>query len=324
MKIQNKKILVTGGAGFIGSNLCSRLLLDGHNVICIDDLTTGSKHNLKALETSNNFEFMRHDLANAVPDEHFDQIYNLACPASPLNYQKDPIKTIETCFLGASNVLKLAEKTGATVLQASTSEIYGDPNVHPQNEDYWGNVNPIGTRACYDEGKRIAEALFFEYHRQRGIKIKCARIFNTYGPKMRADDGRVVSNFITQAILGKEITIYGSGNQTRSFCYIDDMLDGLIKLMNSSESVTGPVNLGNPDEFTVAELASKVIEISGSSSQIVHMDLPSDDPKMRKPNITKAKALLDWSPKIKLIDGLKATLEFFAKELNSDKQTYWN
>ena len=311
-----KKILVTGGAGFIGSHLCERLLKEGNEVICLDNFFTGSKKNIAHLMDNQYFEVIRHDIEEPILLE-VDEIYNLACPASPIHYQFDPVKTVKTSVMGAINVLEIAKRTKAKVLQASTSEVYGDPKVHPQAEEYRGNVNPIGPRACYDEGKRCAETLFFDYHREYSVDIKVIRIFNTYGPKMAVNDGRVVSNFIIQALGNQNITIYGNGEQTRSFCYIDDLVDGMIKMMNSNE--TGPINLGNPDEFSMNELAEKVINIAGSNSKIVFKPLPLDDPKQRQPNISLAKTKLDWKPNIKLEDGLIKTVEYFKKELSNAK-----
>lgn len=305
-----KKILVTGGAGFLGSHLCERLLKDGHEVICLDNYFTGSKRNIIHLMDNPYFEVIRHDITEPI-DMEVDQIYNLACPASPVHYQYDPIKTISTSVVGAVNVLELANRTGAKILQASTSEVYGDPFVHPQPEEYWGNVNPIGIRSCYDEGKRCAETLFFDYHRQNGLKIKVIRIFNTYGPRMLPDDGRVVSNFIVQALQNKDITIYGTGMQTRSFCYCADMIEGMIRMMNSEDEVTGPVNLGNPKEFTINQLAELVVELSGSGSKVIHQPAVADDPQQRQPVIDKAKAILDWEPTVELREGLERTIEYF-------------
>jgi len=309
-----KRIMVTGGAGFIGSHLCNRLLQKGNEVICVDNFYTGSKRNIEHLLSNPYFEVIRHDVTFPLYAE-VDEIYNLACPASPIHYQFDPVQTTKTSVHGAINMLGLAKRLKIKILQASTSEVYGDPSVHPQIEEYWGNVNPIGIRACYDEGKRCAETLFFDYHRQHKLKIKVARIFNTYGPNMHPNDGRVVSNFIVQALKGEDITIYGDGNQTRSFCYVSDLVDGLIKLMNSSDIVTGPINLGNPGEFTMLELAEKVILLTGSSSKIIHKPLPPDDPKQRKPDITKAKSILGWQPTIPLDEGLKLTIDYFKKLL---------
>ncbi len=310
----NKKILVTGGAGFIGSHLCEELLKDGNEVVCVDNYFTGSKKNVFHLMDNKNFELIRHDIVYPLLLE-VDEVYNMACPASPVHYQFNPIKTIKTSVLGAINMLGLAKRVKAKILQASTSEVYGDPAIHPQPESYWGNVNPIGIRSCYDEGKRCAETLFFDYHRQHKLKIKVIRIFNTYGPKMNPNDGRVVSNFIVQALKGEDITVYGKGDQTRSFCYVDDLVSGIIKMMNSKDQFVGPVNLGNPGEFTILELAKKVIEMTGSKSKIVYNELPSDHPKQRKPIIDLAKKELDWEPKIKLEDGLKKTIEYFDKLL---------
>lgn len=304
-----KKILVTGGAGFLGSHLCERLVTQGHHVLCVDNYFTGSKRNIDHLLDYHNFDVIRQDVCLPLYVE-VDEIYNLACPASPNHYQADPIQTAKTCFLGAYNVLGLAKRTGARIVQASTSEIYGDPHVHPQKETYWGNVNPIGIRSCYDEGKRIAETLCFDYQRQHNTDVRVMRIFNTYGPRMAANDGRVVSNFIVQALGGDAITVYGEGMQTRSFCYVDDLIDGMLALM-SCDSIDGPVNMGNPREFTVIELARMVIEMTQSSSSIVNLDLPLDDPKQRRPDITKAKELLGWEPKVSLEDGLKKTIDYF-------------
>jgi UDP-glucuronate decarboxylase len=305
-----KRILVTGGAGFLGSHLIDRLLEHGHEVICADNLFTGTKRNLEHLHTNPRFEFLRHDVTFPLYVE-VDEIYNLACPASPIHYQHDPVQTTKTSVHGAINMLGLAKRLGARILQASTSEVYGDPTVHPQTESYWGNVNPIGPRSCYDEGKRCAETLFFDYHRQNGLDIKVARIFNTYGPRMHPADGRVVSNFIIQALGGEGITLYGDGSQTRSFCYVDDLVDGLMKLMGSPAGFTGPVNLGNPVEFSMKELAELIILETGSRSLLVTRPLPQDDPKQRKPDISLAQAQLGWTPKIPLRDGLKPTIEYF-------------
>ena len=308
------RILVTGGAGFLGSHLCDRLIEQGHEVICLDNFFTGNKQNIRHLLTHDHFELIRHDVIDPFKVE-VDQIYNLACPASPVHYQHNPIKTIKTSVMGAINVLGLAKRTGARVLQASTSEVYGDPEVHPQTEDYRGNVNPIGPRACYDEGKRCAETFFFDYHHQNHVDIRVMRIFNTYGPRMDPKDGRVVSNFIVQAIKGKDITVFGDGSQTRSFCYVDDLLEGMIRLMNH-KSLIGPVNIGNPGEFTILKLARKVIEKTKSKSQIIHKDLPTDDPLQRQPNITLAKNELDWEPKINLNVGLDKTIAYFKNLIN--------
>ena len=308
------RVLVTGGAGFIGSHLCERLLDLGYEVICMDNLFTGQKDNIRHLMNNPYFEFIRQDVLEDIYVE-CDQIYNLACPASPVHYQYDPVKTIKTSFIGALHALGLAKRCNARVLQASTSEVYGDPEVHPQPESYWGHVNPDGIRSCYDEGKRAAETLFFDYHRQHGVKIKVVRIFNTYGPNMRSDDGRVVSNFICQALKGEDITIYGDGSQTRSFCYVDDLVEALIRMMNSDEEFTGPVNLGNPGEFTMLELANKVIELTGSKSKITYLPLPQDDPTQRKPVIELAKKELDWEPTIPLEEGLKKTIEYFKETM---------
>lgn len=304
------RVLVTGGAGFLGSHLCDRLLREGNDVLCLDNLFTGSKENIRHLMENPYFEFMRHDITEPLYVE-VDQIYNLACPASPVHYQHDPIKTAKTSVYGAMNMLGLAKRTGARILQASTSEVYGDPQVHPQPESYRGCVNPIGIRACYDEGKRMAETLFFDYHRRHQVEIKVIRIFNTYGPRMNVNDGRVVSNFIVQALKNEDITIYGDGKQTRSFCYVDDLIDGMIKLMNSPKEFTGPVNVGNPGEFTMLELAQKVISLTGSDSKIVYEPLPSDDPMQRKPVIDLAKEQLGWEPEIPLEEGLQRTIAYF-------------
>jgi UDP-glucuronate decarboxylase len=305
-----KKILVTGGAGFLGSHLCEKLLNLGNEVICLDNYFTGQKQNVVHLLGNPFFELVRHDITMPFFIE-VDQIYNLACPASPIHYQYNPIKTIKTSVMGAVNMLGLAKRINARILQASTSEVYGDPEVHPQKEDYWGHVNPIGIRACYDEGKRCAEALFVNYHRQNKVRIKIQRIFNTYGPRMHPNDGRVVSNFIVQALKGKDITIYGDGMQTRSFCYVDDLLEGMVRLMNSREELTGPVNIGNPNEFTIKELAELVIELTGTHSKLIFEPLPSDDPMQRQPDITLAKKELGWEPKIQLREGLVHTINYF-------------
>ena len=305
-----KTILVTGGAGFIGSHLCKKLLEQGNNVICLDNLFTGSKENILPLMDNPRFEFIRHDITEEIRLE-VDEIYNLACPASPIHYQYNPIKTIKTSVMGAINMLGLAKRTNAKILQASTSEVYGDPAVHPQVESYWGNVNPIGIRSCYDEGKRVAETLFMDYHRQNNVKIKIVRIFNTYGPNMHPQDGRVVSNFIMQALRGEDITIYGDGKQTRSFCYVDDLVNGFIKMMATDDDVIGPVNLGNPGEFTMIELAEKVLKLTESKSNLIFEPLPQDDPKQRKPDISKAQEYLGWQPTIVLEEGLKKTITYF-------------
>jgi UDP-glucuronate decarboxylase len=309
-----KKILVTGGAGFLGANLCKKLVQQGHDVLCVDNFFTGSKENIAELIGQKYFDLMRHDVTFPLYVE-VDEIYNLACPASPVHYQYDPVQTTKTSVHGAINMLGLAKRVHAKILQASTSEVYGDPEVHPQSETYWGRVNPIGIRSCYDEGKRCAETLFFDYWRQHKTKIKVARIFNTYGPLMHPNDGRVVSNFIVQAIQGNSITIYGDGTQTRSFCYVSDLIDGLIALMNTPEEVTGPINLGNPVEFTMLELAELVIRMTGSVSQIIFQKLPEDDPKQRKPNIDLATKHLNWQPKIHLEEGLQETINYFRKVL---------
>lgn len=309
-----KRILVTGGAGFIGSHLIDRLLDQGHEVLCADNLFTGSKRNIEHLYKNPRFEFMRHDVTFPLYVE-VDEIYNLACPASPIHYQHDPVQTTKTSVHGAINMLGLAKRLGCKIFQASTSEVYGDPQVHPQPEEYWGHVNPVGPRSCYDEGKRCAETLFFDYHRQHGLPIKVARIFNTYGPRMHHADGRVVSNFIVQALRGQPITIYGEGEQTRSFCYVDDLVEGFIKLMESEAEVTGPINLGNPGEFTIRALAQKVIELTGSRSPLVFENLPADDPKQRQPDIARASAVLNWEPGIALDAGLEKTVAYFRKLL---------
>jgi UDP-glucuronate decarboxylase len=305
-----KKILVTGGAGFLGSHLCDRLVAQGHHVLCVDNYFTGSKQNIEHLLDYKNFEVIRQDICIPLYVE-VDEIYNLACPASPQHYQHDPIQTMKTSVIGAFNMLGLAKRTGAKILQASTSECYGDPTVHPQTEEYWGNVNPIGIRSCYDEGKRAAETLFMDYHRKHNVDIKIMRIFNTYGPRMAIGDGRVVSNFIVQALRGEDITIYGDGSQTRSFCYYKDNLDGMMSLMASKEH--GPINIGNPGEFTIKELAEQVVAMAESKSNIIYMPLPQDDPKQRKPDITKAKALLNWEPSVTLASGLFNTIDYFRK-----------
>ena len=308
-----KRILVTGGAGFLGSHLCDKLLAEGNEVICLDNLFTGSKDNIRHLLANPYFEFIRHDVTEPIRLE-VDQIYNLACPASPVHYQYNPIKTAKTSVLGAMNMLGLAKRTKARILQASTSEVYGDPKVHPQPESYWGSVNPIGIRSCYDEGKRLAETLFFDYHRQNGVDIRVIRIFNTYGPRMNPSDGRVVSNFIVQALRGEDITVYGDGTQTRSFCYVDDLIEGMVRMMEA-EAFTGPVNLGNPGEFTMLQLAEKVIRLTGSKSRIVNEPLPSDDPAQRRPVIDLAKEKLGWRPTIDLEEGLERTIAYFREIL---------
>jgi len=305
-----KQILITGGAGFLGANLCKTLLAQGHIVICVDNFFTGSKENIIPYFDNPRFEMIRHDVTLPLFVE-VDEIYNLACPASPIHYQHDPVQTTKTSVHGAINMLGLAKRTGAKIMQASTSEVYGDPEQHPQKEEYWGHVNPIGIRSCYDEGKRCAETLFFDYFRQHQVKIRVARIFNTYGPHMHPDDGRVVSNFIVQALKGDNITIYGDGTQSRSFCYVDDMIDAFTRLMNNEEDFTGPVNLGNPNEFTMLELAEKVLALTNSKSELVFKDLPYDDPRQRQPNISLAKEKLNWSPKIELEEGLTKTIKYF-------------
>ena len=309
-----KRILITGGAGFLGSHLADRLLDQGHEILCVDNLFTGSKRNIDHLHGNPRFEFLRHDVTMPLFVE-VDEIYNLACPASPIHYQHDPVQTTKTSVHGAINMLGLAKRLKAKIFQASTSEVYGDPAIHPQTEDYWGNVNPIGPRSCYDEGKRCAETLFFDYHRQHGLDIKVARIFNTYGPRMHHADGRVVSNFIVQAIQGEDITIYGDGSQTRSFCYVDDLVEGFIRLMETDEQITGPINLGNPNEFTIRELAEKTLEKIDSTSKLIECDLPADDPKQRQPNIEQAKSVLKWEPKVELNEGLEKTIEYFQMRL---------
>lgn len=313
--MRRNTILVTGGAGFLGSHLCDRLLADGHEVICLDNFFTGSKGNIEHLIGHPRFELMRHDVTFPLYVE-VDQIYNLACPASPIHYQHDPVQTTKTSVHGAINMLGLAKRLKCRIFQASTSEVYGDPSVHPQTEDYWGNVNPIGPRSCYDEGKRCAETLFFDYWRQHKLEIKVARIFNTYGPRMHPSDGRVVSNFIVQALKGESITIYGDGAQTRSFCYVDDLIDGFIRLMNSPKELTGPVNLGNPNEFTIKELAELAIDMTGSKSKLVYQPLPQDDPRQRQPNIRLANEELEWKPTVPLRDGLRLTIGYFEKLLS--------
>jgi UDP-glucuronate decarboxylase len=305
-----RRVLVTGGAGFLGSHLCEKLLETGSQVLCVDNFFTGARRNIEHLLDHKHFELLRHDVAHPLFVE-VDEIYNLACPASPIHYQRDPVQTTKTSVLGAYNMLGLAKRLHCKILQASTSEVYGDPSEHPQTESYWGNVNPIGSRSCYDEGKRCAETLFFDYRRQHGVKIKVARIFNTYGPRMHPNDGRVISNFIMQALMGKDITVHGRGNQTRSFCYVDDLIEAFVLMMNSSEEVTGPINIGNPVEFTILEIAKKIISLVGSSSKIVRLPLPEDDPKQRRPDIQRARDTLGWEPSIGLEDGLLRTIEYF-------------
>ena len=309
------RILVTGGAGFLGSHLCDRLIKDGHDVLCLDNFFTGSKQNIAHLIGNPSFELMRHDVSYPLSVE-VDQIFNLACPASPIHYQLDPVQTTKTSVIGAINMLGLALRLKARVFQASTSEVYGDPEQHPQQESYWGRVNPIGPRSCYDEGKRCAETLFFDYYRQHELDIKVVRIFNTYGPRMHPNDGRVVSNFIVQALKSQDITMYGDGSQTRSFCYVDDLIEGFVRMMATEKGVTGPINLGNPGEFTMLELAEKVIQLTSSKSKLVFMPLPTDDPKQRQPDITLAKENLGWKPKVNLEDGLKETIAYFRNTLN--------
>jgi UDP-glucuronate decarboxylase len=309
-----KKILVTGGAGFLGSHLCEKLLKLGHEVVCLDNYFTGQKRNVVHLLDNPYFELIRHDVTMPFFIE-VDEIYNLACPASPIHYQYNAIKTVKTSVMGAINMLGLAKRIKAKVLQASTSEVYGDPEIHPQTEAYWGHVNPVGPRSCYDEGKRVAETLFVNYHKQNNVRIKICRIFNTYGPRMHPNDGRVVSNFIVQALKGEDITIYGDGRQTRSFCYVDDLLEGMVRMMNSGEEFTGPVNIGNPGEFSMIELARKVLQLTGSASKLVHMPLPEDDPMQRKPDISLAKKELGWEPKISLEEGLKKTIDYFRETI---------
>ncbi|MBX9745623.1 MAG: SDR family oxidoreductase [Hyphomonadaceae bacterium] len=310
MRPMEKRILVTGGAGFLGSHLCDRLVARGDDVVCVDNLFTGRKRNIAHLLEKPNFEFQRHDVTFPLYVE-VDQIYNLACPASPIHYQHDPVQTTKTSVHGAINMLGLAKRLKARIFQASTSEVYGDPEIHPQPEDYWGRVNPVGVRSCYDEGKRCAETLFFDYHRQHGLDIKVGRIFNTYGPRMHPNDGRVVSNFIVQALKGEDITLYGDGLQTRSFCYVDDLIDAFLLFMDAPKDLTGPINLGNPKEFTIRQLAETVIDLTGSKAQLVFRPLPSDDPKQRQPNIDKAREALGWVPKVQLQQGLKKTIAYF-------------
>ncbi|MBW8317228.1 MAG: UDP-glucuronic acid decarboxylase family protein [Hydrogenophaga sp.] len=317
MRISNRKrVMITGGAGFLGSHLCERLLNEGNDVLCVDNFYSGTKDNVAHLVNNPHFELMRHDVTFPLYVE-VDEIYNLACPASPIHYQRDPVQTTKTSVHGAINVLGLAKRTGARIFQASTSEVYGDPEVHPQEESYWGRVNPIGIRSCYDEGKRCAETLFFDYHRQHRVKIKVARIFNTYGPRMHPNDGRVVSNFIVQALRGEDITIYGDGSQTRSFCYADDLIEGFVRLMASSDSVTGPINLGNPVEFTIKELAEAVLTKVGGRSRLVFKPLPQDDPRQRRPDIARAQAELGWEPRVQLDAGLEKTIHYFKQFLQS-------
>ncbi len=315
-----KRVLITGGAGFLGSHLSEKLLKQGHDVVCLDNFFTGNKRNISHLRDYDGFELVRHDVIEPILLE-VDQIYNLACPASPIHYQYNPVKTTKTSVMGAINMLGLAKRVKARVLQASTSEVYGDPNVHPQQEGYWGHVNPIGIRSCYDEGKRVAETLFFDYHRQNSVDIRVMRIFNTYGPNMHPNDGRVVSNFIVQALRGENITIYGDGQQTRSFCYVDDLLEGMNRLMNT-DGITGPMNIGNPNEFTIRELAEQVIRITGSNSKLVNEDLPSDDPKQRQPDITMAKQELGWEPKIQLEEGLSKTISYFRELMEKEPDAF--
>jgi len=313
-----KRVLVTGGAGFIGSHLCERLIEDGSEVLCLDNFFTGRKENISHLMDNPMFELIRHDVTEPVLLE-VDEVYNLACPASPVHYQYNPVKTIKTNVIGTLNMLGLAKRVRARILQASTSEVYGDPKVHPQPESYWGNANPIGPRACYDEGKRCAESLMFSYHRQNGVDIRIVRIFNTYGPRMLENDGRVVSNFIVQALRGKDITVYGDGSQTRSFCYIDDLVEGMVRMMDN-DGEPGPVNLGNPAEFTIMELAKVVKELTGSQSRVVHRELPQDDPVQRQPDITVAREKLDWKPTVELEEGLKKTIEYFSRRIHGDSK----
>lgn len=310
MAIAQKRVMITGGAGFLGSHLCERLLNDGHDVLCVDNFFTGSRRNIQRLTGHKNFEFLRHDVTLPLYVE-VDEIYNLACPASPIHYQFDPVQTTKTSVHGAINMLGLAKRLRAKIFQASTSEVYGDPQIHPQREEYWGHVNPIGVRSCYDEGKRCAETLFFDYWRQHKLRIKVLRIFNTYGPRMHPDDGRVVSNFIVQALRGDDITIYGEGSQTRSFCYVDDLIEGIVRMMGTADEITGPFNLGNPGEFTIRQLADEVIGLTGSRSKIVYRPLPSDDPRQRQPDISAARRHLDWTPTTGLRQGLAKTIEFF-------------
>ena len=323
MKNLSKRVLVAGGAGFLGSHLCKRLINDGNKVICVDNFYTGSKENITELLLIDNFELINHDICTPLFLE-VDEIYNLACPASPIHYQRDPIQTTKTSVLGAINMLGLAKQNNARIFQASTSEVYGDPLEHPQSEDYWGNVNPIGSRSCYDEGKRCAETLFFDYYRQHNVKIKIGRIFNTYGPQMLPNDGRVVSNFIIQALQDKPLTIYGDGSQTRSFCYVDDLIDAFIRFMGTEEKLTGPLNLGNPSEFTISELAESVINLTNSKSELIFLKLPMDDPKQRQPDLSKTSRTLDWYPQTALYDGLLKTIPYFANSLRQgiDKEVW--
>jgi UDP-glucuronate decarboxylase len=316
-RFSTKRCLVAGGAGFLGSFLCERLLADSHEVLCVDNFFTGSRANIAHLFNDPRFDFLRHDITFPLYVE-VDEIFNLACPASPVHYQHDPVQTTKTSVMGAINMLGLAKRLKARILQASTSEVYGDPLLHPQREDYWGHVNAIGPRACYDEGKRCAETLFFDYHRQHNLRIKVARIFNTYGPRMHPNDGRVVSNFVVQALGGRDITVYGTGLQTRSFCYVDDLIEGMIRLMNSEDEVTGPINLGNPSEFTIAELANRVIDLTGSSSRIIHMALPVNDPVQRRPDITLANSILGWQPTVALNEGLLQTIPYFERLMRAN------
>lgn len=308
---EQKSALVAGGAGFVGSHLCDRLMQDGYEVICLDNLYTGRVENIEHLLKNPKFTFIHHDICNELPEMQIDEIYNMACPASPIHYQKSPVKTIKTCVIGTMHLLELAQKTGAKIFQASTSEVYGDPYEHPQRETYWGHVNPIGIRSCYDEGKRCAETLCFDFQREYGVKIKVGRIFNTFGPRMSPDDGRVVSNFIIQAINEKPITIYGQGSQTRSFCYVDDLIEAIVRFMRTPDEILGPLNLGNPTEWTMLELAEKVQLYTGSDSGLIFLPLPQDDPKMRLPDISLAKKLLGWEPRVPVDDGIKATIEYF-------------
>lgn len=316
MRFSKKRVLVTGGSGFLGSHLCERLLELGHDVLCLDNYFTGTKDNVAHLLDNPNFELLRHDVTFPLYVE-VDEIYNLACPASPIHYQFDPVQTTKTCVHGAINMLGLAKRVKAKIFQASTSEVYGDPEVHPQPESYWGKVNPIGYRSCYDEGKRCAETLFFDYHRQHNLRIKVGRIFNTYGPRMHPHDGRVVSNFIVQALQGKPITVYGDGSQTRSFCYVSDLIEAFVRIMETDDSFTGPMNMGNPGEFTIKELADVIIELTGSSSSVSFNPLPSDDPMQRKPDISLAKKVIDWEPTVALTEGLRPTIEYFDRLLSS-------